>query len=75
MNTKTLVRRSFTKEIIMGVAVLGLVFSSFFALSVPRAHAAALTSAQIQAILNLLTSFNVPASTVANVSAILHKSK
>lgn len=76
MNTKTISHHGFVKEIIMGVAVLALVLSSFFALSVPRAaHAAALTETQITAILNLLKSFNVPAATVANVSVILHKSK
>ncbi len=75
MNTKTLTQRSFSKEIVMGAAVLSLVLSSFFAVSVPRAHAAALTEPQIQAILGLLISFNVPAATVANVNAILHKSK
>lgn len=49
--------------------ILGLV--CFFAVSVPRVQAAQLTEPQVQAILNLLTSFDVDSETVGAVEAAL----
>lgn len=75
MKTIHIARPGLLQNVAVGVAALMLALSCFFTLSVPRAHAAALTEPQIQAILNLLVSFNVPAATVSNVNVILHKSK
>ncbi len=61
--------------VVAGFVGAALIVSSFFILPVQQAHAAALTEAQISAILGMLVAFNVPAATVANVNAILHKSK
>jgi hypothetical protein len=74
MNTKIIALQGF-RQAMLYAAGAALIVSSFFAVAVPRAHAAALTEPQIQAILNLLTAFNVPAATIANVNTILHKSK
>ena len=74
MNTKIMAHPG-VRYVLMSVMGAALIASSFFAFAVPKAHAAALTEPQIQAILNLLTAFNVPAATIANVNAILHKSK
>ena len=73
MKSAVLMQRG-VKEVAVVVIGFVLVASSVFAFA-PRAQAAALTEPQIQAILNLLISFNVPAATVANVNIILHKSK
>ena len=74
MNTKTLAYPAvrYAVSVFVGAA---LILASFAALPVQKAHAAALTEAQISAILGMLTAFNVPQSTIINVSAILHKSK
>ncbi len=53
----------------MGVTVVS---TCFFATAVPQAHAAQLTEAQIQAVLNLLASFDVSQSTIDGVDAVLH---
>lgn len=53
-----------------GLIAAGLLFSFMF--SAAPAHAAALTEAQIQAILSLLTSFGADSAVVANVNATLH---
>lgn len=74
MKTTTIAQRGL-KEVTLFVMACLLAASCLFAVSVPPAHAAPLTEPQIQAILNLLTSFNVPQATVNNVNVILHKSK
>ena len=75
MNTKTIVRQGFT-QVMLYAAGAALIISCFFAMPVPRAHAASqLTETQIQAVLNLLIAFNVPTATITNVSNILHKKK
>jgi hypothetical protein len=72
MNTKTIASQGYRQVAVYALGA-ALVVSSFFALSVPRAHASQLTEPQIQAILNLLKAFEVPAATITNVSNILHK--
>ena len=74
MKTAVLARRG-VREAALLVAGVVVAASLMFTAAAPRAHASALTEPQIQAILNLLTAFNVPAATIANVNAILHKSK
>ncbi len=74
MQTKIMAHPGF-RTITMGIVGAALVVSCFFAAGVPKAHAAQLTETQIQAILNLLLSFNVPQATVTNVSNILHNKK
>ncbi len=49
----------------------GLAMATSMLSLAPMAHAAALTSAQVQSILSLLTSFGADASTIANVQASL----
>ncbi|MDE2173432.1 MAG: peptidoglycan-binding protein [Patescibacteria group bacterium] len=51
--------------------VIGTVFAVSIIGNAPVAKAAALSSVQIQAILNLLQAFNADASTIANVQAAL----
>lgn len=58
--------RSYTKNMVGATAGLMLFFSA-----VP-AHAAGLTSDQINAVISLLNSFGVEASVVANVQAVLN---
>lgn len=49
----------------------GLAFATSMLALAPMAHAAALTDAQVQSILSLLSSFGADASTIANVQASL----
>ena len=61
-----------TKAIAKVAAVAaGLAMATSMLSLAPMAHAAALTSSQVQAILSLLTSFGADASTIANVQASL----
>ncbi len=53
---------------VIGVAAVVCVFAT----AVPQARAAQLTETQIQAVLNLLASFNVNQSTIDGVDAVLH---
>ncbi len=71
MNTKIMAYPS-VRPIIMGGMALALAASCFFAFA-PKAQAySTLTEPQIQAILNLLRAFEVPAATILNVDNILH---
>ncbi|MDB5225710.1 MAG: hypothetical protein JWL87_662 [Candidatus Adlerbacteria bacterium] len=67
--------RSTAKEITLFAMGVMVAASMLFAVAAPQAHAAALNEEQIQAILNLLAAFNVPAAEIANVEHILHQSK
>ncbi len=59
----------------MGAMAAALAVSLFFA-TAPQAQAAStLSEPQIQAILNLLRAFEVPAATILNVDNILHNRK
>ena len=61
-----------TKAIAKVAAVAtGLALASSMLSLAPMAHAAALTDAQVQSILSLLTSFGADATTIANVQASL----
>lgn len=51
---------------------IAVIVCPLFSVAVPRAQAASLTEPQIQAILNLLVSFDVGQTTIDGVSAILH---
>lgn len=67
--------RSRAKETALFILGIAVAASMAFTLATPQAHAAALTEPQIQAILNLLMAFDVPAAEIANVEEILHQSK
>jgi hypothetical protein len=74
MKAATLTRYS-AKEAVMLMAGAMLAAAMMFGVAAPRAHAAALTEPQIQAILNLLAAFSVPQAEIDNVNVILHQSK
>ncbi len=63
------------KETVLFIAGVMVAAAMMFGVAAPRAHAAALTEPQIQAILNLLAAFNVPQVEIDNVESILHQSK
>lgn len=63
------------RELALLVAGAMVAATMMFSVAAPKAHAAPLTEPQIQAILNLLVAFNLPAAEVANVEKILHQSK
>lgn len=67
--------KSAAKETVLFMAGVALVAAMMFGAAAPRAHAAALTEPQIQAILKLLAAFNVPQAEIDNVEGILHQSK
>ena len=61
-----------TKAVAKVAAVAtGLAMATSMLSLAPLAHAAALTDAQVQSILSLLTSFGADSSTIANVKASL----
>jgi hypothetical protein len=74
MKTAVLSKRA-AKEAVLVVAGGMLAVAMMFGIAAPRAHAAALTEPQIQAILNLLEAFGVPQAEIDNVEKILHESK
>ncbi len=74
MTTAILQRRG-VREVALLAAGVALSATMMFGVAAPRAHAAALTEPQIQAILNLLAAFNVPQAEIDNVEGILHQSK
>ncbi len=74
MKTAVLTSRT-GKELVMLAAGVMVAATMMFSVAAPRAHAAALTEPQIQAILNLLAAFSVPQAEIDNVEGILHQSK
>lgn len=71
---KTATRIFPAQQFFLYIAALMMVIASFFAASVPRAHAAALTPLQIQAVTGLLKSFDVDSETIGAVEAQLNGS-
>jgi hypothetical protein len=66
------VKRTNVVSVLAVCAMLMLLLAIWCALLAPKASASGLTEPQIQAVLGLLTSFNVDQATVSNVNAILH---
>jgi hypothetical protein len=68
VDIKNLTATKLAVAAIAGAMLVGVLFT----LAAPRAEAAALTQAQIQSIVSLLSSFGADATTIANVTASLN---
>ena len=62
----------FSPALVRFFFVAAIACALLFSFSIPKAQAAGLTDAQIQAVLGVLISFNVDQATIANVNLALH---